>query len=263
MIAPLKLSLSVASLRLPLPRGLETASRLGVYGVEIDARNQLNPREFSQTGLRQLRKMLDDLNLRVVSLAFPTRRGYQIAEDLERRVDATKEVQRLAWDLGCRWVVNHIGRIPEDADDPARTLLAEALLDLERHGDRVGAYLLARTGSEPGPRMARLFDELGLHGTGVDFDPGGLIAGGFSVEEALVAVGSRVRHVHCRDATFDRVAHRGMQTQLGRGSVDLESLLGRLEEFDYRGAFCLEPTGALDAEEEASAAVGYLQSIVE
>ena len=76
------------------------ASRIGASAVELDARNEIHPSQLSDTGLRQLRKMLEDLNLKVASLRFQTRRGYDHPQDLDRRVEATKAAMKLAYRLG-------------------------------------------------------------------------------------------------------------------------------------------------------------------
>src|SRR5215213_562163 len=86
----------------PLRQALHTASRLGAEGVQIDLRQELPAAELSDTGLRQLRKLLDDLNLRVGSAAFPTRRGYANPQDLERRLEATIEAMRAASKFSAR-----------------------------------------------------------------------------------------------------------------------------------------------------------------
>ena len=102
----IKVGVQLASLGLPLRKGLLTAREMGAEAVEIDARSELRPEDLSQTGVRQVRKMLDDLNLRVSCLSFRTRRGYHVADDLEARIDATKRALRLAYDLGASVVVN-------------------------------------------------------------------------------------------------------------------------------------------------------------
>src|SRR6478735_10282914 len=91
-----KIGIQTRSLRQPLRQALVTASRLGADGVEIDARSELRPGELSATGLREFHKLLSDLTLRVSAVAFPTRRGYDAAEDLEPRVLATHEALRFA-----------------------------------------------------------------------------------------------------------------------------------------------------------------------
>ena len=91
-----KIGIQTRSLRQPLRQALRTAARLGADGVEIDARTELRPGELSRTGLREFHKLLDDLNLRVSAVAFPTRRGYDVPDDLERRVLATQAAMRFA-----------------------------------------------------------------------------------------------------------------------------------------------------------------------
>src|SRR5690606_25734878 len=100
-----KIGIQTRSLRQPFRQALITAARLGADGVEIDARTEVVPSQLSQTGLRQLRKLLDDLNLRVSAVAFPTRRGYDSPEELERRIEATRGAMRLAHDLRAGVVV--------------------------------------------------------------------------------------------------------------------------------------------------------------
>src|SRR6185369_13945150 len=112
----IKLGIELASLGLPLKKGLLTARELGAEAVEIDLRKELRPEELSRTGVRQVRKMLDDLNLRISAVSFRTRRGYQVTQDLEGRIEATKRALQLAYDLGTNAVVNHIGRVPPESD---------------------------------------------------------------------------------------------------------------------------------------------------
>src|SRR5947209_7363264 len=102
----IKLGIELASLKLPFKKALLTARELGAEAVEIDARRELRPEDLTQTAVRQLRKMLDDLNLRVSALSFRTRRGYDVTEELDARIDATKRAMRAAYDLGASVVVN-------------------------------------------------------------------------------------------------------------------------------------------------------------
>jgi sugar phosphate isomerase/epimerase len=157
MVAELNLAVRLDALRLPLRKALETAAQLGAAAVELDARNQIHPSQLSDTGLRQLRKILDDLNLKVSSLRFQTRRGYDNADDLDRRVDATKSTMQLAYQLGCPVVVNSIGTIPEP-EDPRRASLQSVLDDLGRFGTRIGAFFAAETGSNSGETLAKILD---------------------------------------------------------------------------------------------------------
>ena len=67
-----KVAVQTKGLAQPLRKALHTAARLEAEGVQLDLRRELPAAELSGTGLRELRKLLDDLNLRVASTAFPT-----------------------------------------------------------------------------------------------------------------------------------------------------------------------------------------------
>src|SRR5687768_9847990 len=139
----MKIGIQLASLRLPFKKALATAARLGADAVEIDARGEIKPADFTRSAARQVRKMLDDLNLRVCAVSFRTRHGYNVAENLEARVEATKDAMRMAYDLGANVVINQVGRIPSEAQGPAWELLVQSLADLGRHGQHIGALLAA------------------------------------------------------------------------------------------------------------------------
>jgi sugar phosphate isomerase/epimerase len=256
-----KIGIQTRSLRQPLRQAISTAARLGAEGVEIDARTELPPSELSRTGLREFHKLLDDLNLRVSAVAFPTRRGYDVPDDLERRVAATQAAMRFAADLGAEVVINRVGRVPESQDDPRFTRFVEALTAIGTLGDRVGARLAAQTMDQSPESLAKLLAQLPEHAVGVDFHPAGLIMGGHSPSEAVELLGQYVLHVHASDAVRDVVGRGAAEVELGRGTADLPELLGRLAEFNYRGWVTIERRDAADPIAEIGNAVAYLRSL--
>jgi len=260
-VPALKVGIQLASLNLPLKKALPVAARLGATAVEIDARGEINPQNFSDTARREFRRLLEDLNLRVSAVGFQTRRGYDVPDDLERRVAATKAAMKMAHALGAAVVVNQVGRVPAEPGSPGWELLVQSLTDLSAYGQRTGALLAAQTGTESGADLARLLAALPEHGIGVDLDPGNLIINGFSPLESVSALGPHIVHVHARDAVRDLARGRGLEVQLGRGSTDFAALLGALEEHNYRGYFTVARESADDAQLEIGEAVKYLKSL--
>lgn len=258
----LMIGIQLASLRQPFKKALLTAAQLGANAVEIDARNQLRPSELTQTGVRQLRKMLEDLGLRVCAIAFSTRRGYSDPDDLDRRVEATKDAMSMAYKLGAPCVINQIGQVPGEAEGPEWETLCQVLSDLGNYGQRAGAFFAAETGTEDGETLDRLLNQLPEGSIGVNFDPGNLIINGFSASAAISVLGRRVMHVHAKDAVRDLAQGRGIETPLGRGSVDFQELIGVLENHGYRGAFTIERQNSTDPVDEIGHAVRYLRSLV-
>ncbi len=261
IMSALKIGTTLASLRLPLPKALVAAGELGAGGVQIDARGELRPGELSGTGLRHLRRRLDDLNLKVSAITFPTRRGYENLDDLDRRVEATKAAMRFARELGANVLVNDVGQIPEPLEGPTWQTLAEVLLDLGRFGQRTGVMLAARTGRANGPALASLIAALPEGTLGVHFDPARLVLGGHPVAEAAASLGPHIIHVAVNDAVYDLGQGRGVEVQLGRGTVDFPALLGLLEEHAYRGWFTVDRSEAVDPLLEVGQTIEFMRQM--
>jgi sugar phosphate isomerase/epimerase len=244
-----------------LKQALHTAARLGADGVEIDARTELPPAELSRTGLREFHKLIGDLNLRVAAVAFPTRRGYDVADDLERRVLATQTAMRFARELRADIVINRVGQVPADSNDSRFGRMIEALTALGAFGDHIGVRLAAQTGGDSPQNLARLIDALAEQTLGVDLHPSGLILGGQSPLEAMELLGPHVLHVHACDAVREAPGGRVVEVELGRGTADVAELLGRLTEFDYRGWVTIERRDSANPVAEIENAVAYLRAL--
>jgi sugar phosphate isomerase/epimerase len=256
-----RIGVDLASLRQPFKQALLTAARLGVAAVEIDGRNELFARNLTGTAVRQLRKMLEDLNLRVCAVGFHTRRGYYVPDGLDARVAATKRMMQLAYQLGAPLVVNQVGQVPANADDPNWSLLIDVLGDLAKFGQHVGAVLAAETGTESGSDLRRLLEAIPSGFVAADLNPAKLITQGFAPREAVEQLRPWIRHVHATDGTRDMARGRGTEVPLGQGSADLPELIGALESDDYRGYFTVQCPAGDSRLEEIQQAVNYLKRL--
>jgi sugar phosphate isomerase/epimerase len=236
----LRLGVRLESLGLPLRRGLYEAERLGVTGVQIDARGDLTPRELSQTGRRELRHLLHAHNLELTSLGCPLRHGLDTATGLEARLDHVRGVLSLSSDLGARIVVVQAGRIPRDRDDLQGRILTEAILALGHHGDRTGTVLALETGLESGQDLRLFLDGSGSGGLGVNLDPANLLLNGFDPYESARALQGRVVHAHAQDARPAGPNRAGQLVALGHGDIEWMRYLSVLEEIEYRGWLVIE-----------------------
>lgn len=235
----LRKSVRLESFGLPFRPALETAARIGAEGVEINARTAVRPHELSRTGVRQIRKLLSDFRLKVACVWIPTRRGYANSEGLDRRLDATRGAMSMAYDLGCNVVSNYIGEIPAE-DSPERIVLIQALEDLGRHGQRVGAIFAARTGDNSGESLAGLMGSLGDGALHVDFDPAELAFSGHAVLPCLEQLANHVVHFRARDFVRDLSRRETVNEQLGRGTLDLTAVLSVLESHGYGGYIAVQ-----------------------
>lgn len=244
----------------PFKKALHTAAAMGCDGVQFDARNEVRPAELSDTGLRQLRKILDDLNLRVGSLTFMTRRGYADPDDLERRVEATVAAMKLASELKAGILVCDMGRVPEAAGSDWSTL-NEVFTALGGHGNRLGVQLAAQARFDTCAQLAGFLDSLPEGFLYLDLHPGRLLVEGHSPAEFVAAIGRYIAHVHAADRVRDFSTGQGLEVELGRGSADFPSLLGQLEEFDYRGWVTIERRDSQQLIDDVANAVKFLRAI--
>jgi len=236
-------------------------ARLGAAGVEFDARNELRPGEISDTGLRELRKLLDDRNLRVSAISYPTRRGYDVADDLDRRVLGTQAAMRLAANFRCEVAVIRVGRVASESDNVAFQRTIEALTALGVFGQRIGVRLAIQTNDTSPPELLRLIHALPQDSTGIDLHPTSLITAGHSPHEAVEILGPHILHVHACDAVRDISAQSAVEVELGRGAADFPELLGQLTEYDYRGWVTIERRVSTNPIPEIENAVQFLRSI--
>lgn len=257
-----RIAVRLSSFGLPLRKALAAAASLGAAAVQLDARSDIRLMELTETGIRQLRKMVADFDLRIASIRFQTRRGYDCEEGLSRRIDATKQAMSLAYRLGAPLVVNQIGTVPQQPEDPQYQSLAAVISDLGRHGTRVGSVLAAETGTETGASLAGLLaaDENAF--VAAALNPGKLIINRFSVEEAVRELNDRIRVVMATDAVLDLAAGRGIQVALGQGTADYPAIIAGLENRDFSGYFVVGDEEATPRSAEAAGeAIEYLSNL--
>lgn len=255
-----KIAVQLKSLAQPFKKALHTAAGMEADGVQIDARTELPPSELSETGFRQVRKMLADLNLRVGTIAFPTRRGYSDPDDLERRIEATRTAAQLASRLDVRTLVIQLGALPE-AEDPGEAILLDALASLSRDGERHGVVLAARAPARQQERLMELLASFSPATIGVDLNPAEIILEGAAPTEALDVVGERIAHVHASDAVRGLGGDQGMPVPLGRGTADVPAILGQLEEHNYRGWITVECRHSDQPIEDCANAIKFLRAV--
>lgn len=256
-----RLSVPAFTLARDLRKALKAARDLGFSAVELDARHGLTSEEVSQTGLRQIRKWLGDEGLVVSGIAFPTRGGYGEAQRLEGRIVATKAAIKLAYDLGARIVLNHLGDIPASEDSPEWRLMVDVLSDIGTWSQHVGATLCAEVGRAAPADLARLIAALPEGSLTCDLVTGSLIVHGHDPVEAVATLGEHVAAVHATDAVPGAFAGRGRAVILGTGHVDFPGVFAALEERGFQGWIGLEPVDSQDARDEFIAAVESLRAL--
>lgn len=252
------------SLGLPFRKGLQEASKMGASGVQMDAAGELSPQRLSDTGRREVRNLLRAHNLELSALGCPLRRGLDVAEDQQPRLEHVRNVMSLSYDLGVCRVIVEAGRVPgeDEKDSPRAALLHESLMELGKHGDRIGALLALETGLESGQELGAYLDRFDYGCLGVNFDPANLLLNGFPVLESLRALHGKVLHTHARDARAGKASRSAQEVPLGHGDIDWMAYVRTLEEIDYRGWLVIERETGDSRQADIAAGVQFLRRFV-
>jgi L-ribulose-5-phosphate 3-epimerase len=227
----LKIGVRLESLGSPLRRGLQEVERMGASGVQVDAVGELAPDRLSQTGRRELRHLLRSHNLEMAAVGCPLRRGLDVAENQELRIEHVKKVLTLGFDLGARLVIVEAGKV---GSEESAGLMFEALRTLGQFGDKTGAILALTTGLDPPDVLARFLDRFDTGSLAANLDPAALLINGFDPISAVRSLNQRIRHVYARDARRAGASREAQEVAPGHGDIDWMQFLGALEEIDYR-----------------------------
>lgn len=258
----MKLGINLATLNLPIRRGLLEASKVGVAGVQLDATGDLAPDRLSDTGRRELRHLLRSHNLELTALGAPLRHGLDVVQNQDARIDYLRKTMALSFDLGPRLVLVQAGRVPEKADDPRLARLTEALLALGQHGDRTGTVLALETGLEPGEQLRDYLAGLATGGLGVNYDPANLLLNGFDPIANLTPLRHLLRHVHAHDARVTAANRVAAEVPLGAGDIDWMQFLATLSALEYGGWVVVERETGTNQLVDVAAGVAYLRRLL-
>jgi sugar phosphate isomerase/epimerase len=260
----MKIGIRLESLGLSLRAALAAVERLGVAGVQIDALGDLTPDNLSQTGRREFRHLLRSHSVELTALGCPMRRGLNIADKLEARLEHVRKVMSLSADLGPRRVIVEAGRIADEPEAPANALLTESLLALGHHGDRTGTVLALETGQEPGETVAQFLARFDTGGLGANLDPANLLIHSFDPYDSIQALGQRIVHAHIKDARQASASRAAAEVALGHGDIDWFRILGLLEEVGYDGWLTIERETGEGAHRlaDVTEGVGFLRRLV-
>jgi len=232
---------------------LEVAHELGVKSIHLHT-----PHATSRTPQRaaEFNKRLAELGI-TISVVFAGFEGESYADiptvvktvglmPRETRAERTAELKAIgdfARVLGVDIVGVHLGFVPHDRKDPEYGAMIELTRDVCGHLRRNGQALHLETGQEPVDVLIRFLDDCKLDNLFVNFDPANMILYGAGEPlPALELLGSRVRSVHCKDATWSDQPGKtwGREVPLGEGDVDFAAFLRILQRIGYDGPLTIE-----------------------
>ena len=232
---------------------LEVAHELGVPTIQLHAPD---PRTRTPENADKFLAKIGEMGIRLTAVFggfegesyadIPTTQrtiGLVPPESRAARAAEFKEIADFAQLLGCDVTAMHLGFIPHDANDPTYGEVVAITQEICDYVAGNNQSLHLETGQETADGLLQFIGDVGKSNLGVNFDPANMILYGTGEPiEALKKIGSHVRSVHCKDATWAKSPGEewGCEVPLGEGQVGMETYLRTLAEIGYTGPLTIE-----------------------
>ena len=171
--------------------------------------------------------------------------------------------------LGTRYLVTHVGFLPEDPNDPRYRSVIETLKRVVAHCWMNGQTFLFETGQETPTTLRRAIEDIKANNVGINLDPANLVLyGKANPVDALDLIGPYVRGMHAKDGFYPTNGKNlGREVPVGEGKVCFPKLLERLvHEFGYAEDITIEreiKEGSPEQTRDILKTRDYLNSILE
>ncbi|NLX23406.1 MAG: sugar phosphate isomerase/epimerase [Phycisphaerae bacterium] len=177
----------------------------------------------------------------------------------------TMGVAEITARLGLKHLMTHIGFVPHDPRDPQYAVMVDRIKDIcDALGQR-GISLVMETGQEKVQDLIAFIGRVERPNIAVNFDPANMILYGAGEPiEAVEALGSRIVHVHMKDATWSKAPGKdwGAEVVLGTGEADIPRVVSKLRAQGYRGPLVIEREAGQQRLADIREAVKLLESLV-
>lgn len=240
LMKPLKIGIVAESTGLTVRQALIATARMGARGVQVSAIGDLAPDKLTETGRRDFRNLLRSFDLELAALYVPIRRGLDVADDLQPRIERVRKAMQLAFDFGARRVVAPCPKMPDDETTPRAHLMRESFSAIATFGDRVGCTAALEIGLDAAEKVKAYLATFDTGGLKVTFDPANFLLHGHDPLASLTKLAGLVEHVHARDARSAGL-NRGLQeVPVGAGDVDWMALTATLQILEFDGFVCVK-----------------------
>lgn len=162
-----------------------------------------------------------------------------------QRLDGYKKIADFTKLLGVHTMTTHVGFMPEVPETPEYDGFIAALEEIVAYCNTLDITFCFETGEETPIAVLRAILEMekrGYHNVGINLDPANLLMyGKGNPSDAVDIFGKYVRGMHVKDGLYPvNGVDLGCETQVGKGRVDFEYIIGKLHSFNYCGPLTIE-----------------------
>ncbi len=259
---PLRIGIVVESTGLAVRQALVAAARMGAQGVQVDAVREIAPDNLGDTGRREFRNLLRSFDLELAALNVPVRRGLDVGDDLQQRIERVRKSMQLAFDLGARRIVVACPKIPDDPAAPRAHLMRESLAALAAHGDRIGCVVALEVGFDPATKVKEYLAGFDTGSLKVTYDPANFLLHGHDPLANLMPLAGLIAHVHARDARSAGLSRGLQEVPVGAGDIDWMAFTATLQVLEFDGFLTVEREQGEDKLTDVTNGVKFLKRFV-
>ncbi len=253
-----KIGVMVESFRLGVRQGLVKAREVGADGVQVYVTGgDVSPEGLTESGRREFRKLLADNRLTLSAVCADYGKGFLDANRNDETVPKSKACVDLALELGTNIITTHIGRLPDDENDPRYRAAFDAVSDLADYAASRDAFFATETGPESPEHLRAFLEKVASPGIKVNYDPANFVMRDFDQLGGVEVLGPWIVHTHAKDG----LRGQGKEVALGDGDVDFPEYLARLEAIGYDGFLTIEREVGPDPMADIVKAVKFLRSM--
>ena len=159
------------------------------------------------------------------------------------RLTEMKEISDFTRLVGCSAIGLHLGVVPHDKQSREYADIVEVTRQMCDHAAHNEQNVHLETGQESADALLQFISDTQRRNLFINFDPANMILYGMGEPiPALKQLGSFVRSIHCKDATWSNQPGItwGAEVPLGKGQVNMRTYLTTLKEIGYRGPLTIE-----------------------
>lgn len=258
-MARIRLGVVLETTGMAIRPALTAIARLGVQGIQFSSVGELAPDQLGTTARREFRTILKSFELTPAAVYCPIRRGLDVAQDQQPRLEYLQKVMQLTFDIGAKTVVIPFPRIPTDLESPVAKTLKESLEALARVSDRMGTIIALECGLDP---INAVKEYLARFDTGVlqiTYDPANFLLNGHDPIANLIAASGVIAYSQARDARTATVTGGAREVPVGAGDIDWMTYFATLASIDYQGYITVDREEGTRRFADVSAEVEFLK----
>lgn len=234
-----KTGVVLESLRLRNKDGIKAASTLGFKGIQIDAtQRDITPENLSQTGRRELRRVIDLNRLELCALGGELGTGFINENEFDFLINKIRAIINLAIDLQTNIITVQTGSIPTGTDSSHWHAVSTAIGEIGRHAENYGCRLAAKISFDNYSILKDFLKSLYTEGVKLIYDPVSLMINNLDPIMGIHELHKYIIHTNLWD-TRQTEEGRNIEVPIGEGILPVEEFVTTLESTGYYGFYVI------------------------